>query len=281
MRPGAGGGGGAGHPHQDARHQQPAQRAEGHDRRVPPPEAAAGHVRGAPARRSTATRRRRPVAKKLKVTLVKSIIGLSPEAGGARCRRSACGASGRSVEHDDTPTVRGMINAVAVRRRRWRSHENRGSAAGAGLHQEAQADRPRPGLRPRQDVGQGPQGLKGAVRRRRAPRASRAARCRSTGGCPSAASCPTAARPSSRSSTSATLAARFAAGSVVDPEALVDARPDQASRAAARSRSWATATWRHALTVRVAQGQRGGPAEARGGGRPRRGAARKGARTRK
>ena len=40
------------------------------------------------------------------------------------------------------------------------------------------------------------------------------------------------------------LSARFAAGSVVDPETLVDERADPASRAAARSRSWATATWR-------------------------------------
>ena len=51
------------------------------------------------------------MAKKLKVTLVKSLIGLSPTqeatviALGLRHIR-------QSVEHDDTPTIRGMINAV-------------------------------------------------------------------------------------------------------------------------------------------------------------------------
>jgi large subunit ribosomal protein L30 len=51
------------------------------------------------------------VAKKLKVTLVRSIIGLSPKqeatvhALGLRHIR-------QSVEHDDTPTIRGMISHV-------------------------------------------------------------------------------------------------------------------------------------------------------------------------
>ncbi len=51
------------------------------------------------------------MAKKLKVTLVKSLIGLSPVqeatvvALGLRHIR-------QTVEHDDTPTIRGMINAV-------------------------------------------------------------------------------------------------------------------------------------------------------------------------
>jgi large subunit ribosomal protein L30 len=51
------------------------------------------------------------VAKKLRVTLVKSIIGLSPVqeatvvALGLRHIR-------QTVEHDDNPTIRGMINAV-------------------------------------------------------------------------------------------------------------------------------------------------------------------------
>ena len=51
------------------------------------------------------------MAKKLKITLVKSIIGLSPKqeatvkALGLRHIRQA-------VEHDDTPTIRGMIDAV-------------------------------------------------------------------------------------------------------------------------------------------------------------------------
>ena len=51
------------------------------------------------------------MAKKLKVTLVRSIIGLSPKqeatvhALGLRHIR-------QSVEHDDTPTIRGMISQV-------------------------------------------------------------------------------------------------------------------------------------------------------------------------
>jgi large subunit ribosomal protein L30 len=51
------------------------------------------------------------VAKKLKVTLVKSIIGLSPtqeatvHALGLRRIRQV-------VEHDDTPTIRGMLSRV-------------------------------------------------------------------------------------------------------------------------------------------------------------------------
>jgi large subunit ribosomal protein L30 len=51
------------------------------------------------------------VAKKLKVTLVRSIIGLSPKqeatvhALGLRRIRQV-------VEHDDTPTIRGMIRQV-------------------------------------------------------------------------------------------------------------------------------------------------------------------------
>ena len=51
------------------------------------------------------------MAKKLKVTLVKSIIGLSPKqeatvhALGLRRIRQV-------VEHDDTPTIRGMIRMV-------------------------------------------------------------------------------------------------------------------------------------------------------------------------
>jgi len=59
----------------------------------------------------TVTARRQAVAKKLRVTLVKSLIGLSPvqeatvKALGLRHIR-------QTVEHDDTPTIRGMINAV-------------------------------------------------------------------------------------------------------------------------------------------------------------------------
>ncbi len=51
------------------------------------------------------------MAKKLKVTLVRSIIGLSPKqeatvhALGLRRIRQV-------VEHDDTPTIRGMLSQV-------------------------------------------------------------------------------------------------------------------------------------------------------------------------
>ena len=66
------------------------------------------------------------MAKKLKLTLVRSLIGLSPtqeatvKALGLRHIR-------QTVEHDDTPTIRGMINAVpfAVK------VAGRGAAAGA------------------------------------------------------------------------------------------------------------------------------------------------------
>lgn len=51
------------------------------------------------------------MAKKLKVTLVKSIIGLSPKQEGTvyalGLRRIR-----QVVEHDDTPTIRGMISQV-------------------------------------------------------------------------------------------------------------------------------------------------------------------------
>ena len=47
-------------------------------------------------------------SKKLKITLTRSIIGLSP----SRRRPSsrwACGGCASQVTHDDTPTIRGMI----------------------------------------------------------------------------------------------------------------------------------------------------------------------------
>ena len=50
VRPGSRGGGRAGHPHEDARLQQPAQRAQGHDRRAPPDQAASRPARGAAPR---------------------------------------------------------------------------------------------------------------------------------------------------------------------------------------------------------------------------------------
>ena len=51
------------------------------------------------------------MAKKLKVTLVKSLIGLSPKQE-ATVRALGLRHIRQSVEHDDTPTIRGMIDAV-------------------------------------------------------------------------------------------------------------------------------------------------------------------------
>ena len=50
-------------------------------------------------------------AKKLKVTLVKSIIGLSPKQEGT-VKALGLRRIRQTVEHEDSPTVRGMINAV-------------------------------------------------------------------------------------------------------------------------------------------------------------------------
>jgi large subunit ribosomal protein L30 len=51
------------------------------------------------------------VPKKLKVTLVKSIIGLSPKQEGT-VRALGLRRIRHQVEHEDSPTVRGMIKAV-------------------------------------------------------------------------------------------------------------------------------------------------------------------------
>ena len=48
---------------------------------------------------------------KLKVTLVKSIIGLSPKQE-ATIRALGLRRIRHTVEHDDSPTIRGMIKAV-------------------------------------------------------------------------------------------------------------------------------------------------------------------------
>jgi large subunit ribosomal protein L30 len=55
--------------------------------------------------------RRQRVASKLRVTLVKSIIGLSPKQE-ATVKALGLRHIRQVVEHDDTPTIRGMINAV-------------------------------------------------------------------------------------------------------------------------------------------------------------------------
>ena len=51
------------------------------------------------------------MAKTLKVTLVKSIIGLSPKQE-ATVKALGLRHIRQVVEHEDTPTIRGMIKAV-------------------------------------------------------------------------------------------------------------------------------------------------------------------------
>ena len=51
------------------------------------------------------------MAKKLRVTLVKSIIGLSPQQEGT-VHALGLRRIRQVVEHDDTPTIRGMISQV-------------------------------------------------------------------------------------------------------------------------------------------------------------------------
>jgi large subunit ribosomal protein L30 len=51
------------------------------------------------------------VAKKLKVTLVKSIIGLSPKQE-ATVHALGLRRIRQTVEHEDTPSIRGMIRQV-------------------------------------------------------------------------------------------------------------------------------------------------------------------------
>jgi len=51
------------------------------------------------------------VPKKLEVTLVKSLIGLSPKQE-ATVKALGLRRIRQTVEHDDTPTIRGMIRAV-------------------------------------------------------------------------------------------------------------------------------------------------------------------------
>ncbi|MEE1166292.1 MAG: 50S ribosomal protein L30 [Treponema sp.] len=52
------------------------------------------------------------MAKKLKVTLVKSTIGQKP-AKVATVRSLGLRKINSSVEHEDTPAIRGMVDAVA------------------------------------------------------------------------------------------------------------------------------------------------------------------------
>jgi large subunit ribosomal protein L30 len=56
-------------------------------------------------------RRRRQVASKLRVTLERSLIGLSPRQE-ATLKALGLRRIRQVVEHDDTPTIRGMIRMV-------------------------------------------------------------------------------------------------------------------------------------------------------------------------
>jgi large subunit ribosomal protein L30 len=51
------------------------------------------------------------VAKRLKVTLLKSLIGLSPKQE-ATVKALGLRRIRQAVEHEDTPTIRGMIRVV-------------------------------------------------------------------------------------------------------------------------------------------------------------------------
>ena len=64
-----------------------------------------------PAARGSKTGRRWQLAKTLKVTLVKSIIGLSPKQE-ATVKALGLRRIRQTVEHEDSPTLRGMVNAV-------------------------------------------------------------------------------------------------------------------------------------------------------------------------
>jgi large subunit ribosomal protein L30 len=83
------------------------------------------------------------VAKKLKVTLVKSLIGLSPKQE-ATVRALGLKHIRQTVEHDDTPTIRGMIDAVpfAVK------VAGRGAAAGEPSEDQKSSHAPRSHRRP-------------------------------------------------------------------------------------------------------------------------------------
>src|SRR2546422_11671949 len=81
--------------------------------------------------------RRRPVpGKKLRITLTRSLIGLSPTQE-ATVKALGLRRMHQSVEHDDTPTIRGMV--AAVPHVLQVSHEAHGPASGARRHAEAQA----------------------------------------------------------------------------------------------------------------------------------------------
>jgi len=77
------------------------------------------------------------VAKKLKVTLVRSIIGLSPTQE-ATVKALGLKRIRHVVEHDDTPTIRGMIATVPFA---VEVSEGRGAAEGETSGSKRKAER--------------------------------------------------------------------------------------------------------------------------------------------
>ena len=147
----------------------------------------------------------------------------------------------------------------------------------SGRADQPQAARARHRLRPRQDVGQGPQGCQGAHAATPSRATSRAGRCRSIGGCPSAAS---RTRPGSSMPRSISAACRRRsrpAGSTpaktVDAEALIGCRPGAPGAGGhPAARSWASQRGRDDRGRRRGQGcgrrGRAGGRQGRGAGRP-------------
>ena len=70
------------------------------------------------------------MAKKLRVTLVRSIIGMSPKQE-ATVHALGLRRIRQMVEHDDTPTIRGMVRLVGF------AVEVRGAATAGGAEGEA------------------------------------------------------------------------------------------------------------------------------------------------
>ena len=77
------------------------------------------------------------MAKKLKVTLVKSIIGLSPKQEGT-VHALGLRRIRQVVEHDDTPTIRGMSSQVVFA---VEVTEGRGAAEGEPSGSKKKAER--------------------------------------------------------------------------------------------------------------------------------------------
>ena len=77
------------------------------------------------------------MAKKLKVTLVRSIIGLSPTQE-ATIKALGLKRIRHEVEHDDTPTIRGMIATVPFA---VEVSEGRGAAEGETSGSKSKAER--------------------------------------------------------------------------------------------------------------------------------------------